>query len=62
MAGQQPRADVHTPFASEDIQRLIEELEQACRESRELREQVESAMKTRCFWPERRQWKDRHPS
>jgi len=39
---------------SAEIRQLIEALDQACRESRQIRQLAEEAMKSRVFWPERR--------
>jgi hypothetical protein len=39
---------------SAEIRQLIEALDQACRESRQIRQRAEEAMKRRVSWPERR--------
>ena len=39
---------------SAEIRQLIEALDRACRESRQIRQRAEEAMKRRVFWPERR--------
>ena len=39
---------------SAEIRQLIEALDRACRESRQIRQEAEDAMKRRVFWPERR--------
>jgi len=41
-------------FMSAEIRQLIEALDRACRESRQIRQRAEEAMKRRVFWPERR--------